>query len=163
VAKKTITRLLDDLSGGDADQTVRFAFDGFTYEIDLSDRNVEKFRAAIQPYIEAGSRLGRVNGSSGVRYHQTKLPASDRAENSRIREWAHANGYELADRGRIPQTVMDAYASDTPNPVKVAADRAKAEAAARKVTPTVRKTAAAPHQRRAARAGSVRFSGTTGR
>ena len=38
VAKQIIHKLVDDLDGGDADETVKFALDGVQYEIDLSER-----------------------------------------------------------------------------------------------------------------------------
>jgi len=36
MAQKTIVSLIDDLSGEEADETVRFGLDGAQYEIDLS-------------------------------------------------------------------------------------------------------------------------------
>ena len=39
MAKQIIHKLVDDLDGGDADETVKFALDGVQYEIDLSKAN----------------------------------------------------------------------------------------------------------------------------
>ena len=41
VASRTITTLTDDIDGGDADETVTFAFKGTQYEIDLSKKNLD--------------------------------------------------------------------------------------------------------------------------
>jgi hypothetical protein len=42
VAKQTITKLIDDLDKGEADETVKFGLDGVQYEIDLSAKNAAK-------------------------------------------------------------------------------------------------------------------------
>ena len=39
MAKRTVVVLEDDLDGGPADETVTFALDGVSYEIDLSSSN----------------------------------------------------------------------------------------------------------------------------
>jgi hypothetical protein len=40
VATETITRLVDDLDGGTGERTIVFGWDGHTYEIDLSKKNI---------------------------------------------------------------------------------------------------------------------------
>ena len=47
MAKTVIVKLTDDLDGGDADETVQFALDGKSYEIDLSSANASKFRDVL--------------------------------------------------------------------------------------------------------------------
>ena len=59
MAKQIIHKLVDDLDGGDADETVKFALDGIQYEIDLSKKNADKLRELIAPYVGAGSKMGR--------------------------------------------------------------------------------------------------------
>lgn len=44
MAQKVQVILLDDLDGGDAAETVSFALDGASYEIDLSAKNASKLR-----------------------------------------------------------------------------------------------------------------------
>ena len=67
--KKTtkIVEVVDDFDGSPADQTVRFAFNGASYEIDLSREHFEEFAEAIQPYIKAGRKTGstRRRGNAG--------------------------------------------------------------------------------------------------
>jgi nucleoid-associated protein Lsr2 len=133
VAKQVITRLLDDLSGGPADQTIIFAYGGSSYSIDLSDANAEKFRTAILPWIEAGTRIGTAR-PGGVRFASAPSKQSmlaTREENNRIREWASRNGYQVSDRGRIPVHVVEAFESNTPNPAWVAVEKAKQAQAAK--------------------------------
>ena len=59
MAKQIIHKLVDDIDGGDADETVKFSLDGVQYEIDLSKKNAGKLRDLFAPYLEAGSRVGR--------------------------------------------------------------------------------------------------------
>lgn len=44
MAKRTITMLVDDLDGSKAAETVSFAVDGVSYEIDVSEENAAKLR-----------------------------------------------------------------------------------------------------------------------
>ena len=104
MARQTITRLVDDLDGSEAQETVKFALDGRSYEIDLSAKNAAKLRAALGTYIDNGTRLGRATASG--RGSQT---ASSREENQAIRMWAEEQGYEVATRGRISQALVDLY------------------------------------------------------
>ena len=51
MASKTVVELVDDLDGGRAEETVRFALDGTEYEIDLSAKNAAKLRAALATFV----------------------------------------------------------------------------------------------------------------
>ena len=97
--------LEDDLEGGPADETVQFGLDGRQYEIDLSTANAEKLREALRPYAAAGRRTqGKPTRAPGPRSSTGGNP-----ETAKIRAWAKENGYEVSDRGRIHQSVKDAY------------------------------------------------------
>lgn len=111
MAKQIIHKLIDDLDGGDADETVRFALDGVHYEIDLSKKNAAKVRNLIEPYITAGSRIGRSAVVVGGRAASRSRGAAknDKEQNKAIREWARRNGKTISDRGRIPQELADEY------------------------------------------------------
>jgi hypothetical protein len=109
VAKETITRLIDDLDGGEAAETISFALDGYSYEIDLSAKNAAKLRNALGAFVESGTRVSsRAAGSRGT---QAKRAATDRDQNQAIRAWAERKGYEVAPRGRIKQEIVDLYHS----------------------------------------------------
>ena len=47
MAQKIQVVLIDDIDGGDADETVRFSLDGTHYEIDLSASNAARLRNAL--------------------------------------------------------------------------------------------------------------------
>ena len=105
IVKKTkkIVEVVDDFDGTPADQTVRFAFNGASYEIDLNRAHFEEFAEAIQPYIKAG----RKTGSTRLRVNAGN--PTQRLENVKIRAWAKENGHNVSERGRIPAEVVEEY------------------------------------------------------
>jgi hypothetical protein len=111
MARQVITTLIDDLDGKKADRTVEFSLDGVAYTIDLSEANAGKLRKALDPYISAGTRLGRA-AAGRIASRGAAAPArtaGSRDENRLIREWAIQNGHQISERGRIPQEVSNAY------------------------------------------------------
>lgn len=109
MARKVTTHLVDDLTGdtieSGAGRTVQFAFDGSSYEIDLTDENADKLRDALSDYIAAARKeTGRPTRSSGGAKGR-----SNSDDLAKIRVWAMANGHQVAARGRISQKVRDAY------------------------------------------------------
>ncbi|HEU4348010.1 MAG TPA: Lsr2 family protein [Actinoplanes sp.] len=110
MAKQVITLLTDDLDGGEADRTVEFGLDGVNYTIDLSEKNAGKLRKALDPYLNAATRVGR-NGADSRRRVASSTGRASRDQNQAIREWAAKNGYEVSERGRIPSSIVEAYHS----------------------------------------------------
>jgi len=112
MAKQVITLLTDDIDGGEADRTVEFGLDGVNYTIDLSEKNAGKLRKALDPFLNAATRVGRSGLVAGAR---RAAPAStgraSRDQNQAIREWANKNGFEVSERGRIPSHIVEAYHS----------------------------------------------------
>jgi hypothetical protein len=110
MAKQVITSLIDDIDGKPASQTIEFGLDGVSYSIDLSDKNADRLRAALHPYIDAGTRMGRVAGGGRRAGARTGLPArTSRDQTAAIREWAAKAGHEISNRGRIPGRIVAAY------------------------------------------------------
>ncbi|THE19004.1 Lsr2 family protein [Kocuria rosea] len=105
MAQKVEVHLEDDLDGGPADTTLTFTLDGRDYEIDLSTTNAEKLREALRPFAEAGRKATRGGGARSTR---PRASSSD-PDTAKIRAWAKENGHEVSDRGRIHQSVKDAY------------------------------------------------------
>nr|WP_019547975.1 Lsr2 family protein [Streptomyces sulphureus] len=101
VAQRVVVTLSDDLEGGDASETVAFALDGKSYEIDLNADNAKKLREELAPFVEAG----RKRAKSGKAYHRTSVEPDARA----VRAWAESNGYEVPARGRIPKRIYEAF------------------------------------------------------
>ncbi|MGH4021783.1 MAG: histone-like nucleoid-structuring protein Lsr2 [Pseudonocardiaceae bacterium] len=112
MAQRTIVELIDDLDGGEAQETVEFALDGASYEIDLSADNAGKLRDAVAGYVAHARKAGggrRRGGTLARRSGATSRPSVDREQNQAIREWARKNGMNVSDRGRIPADVLEAY------------------------------------------------------
>ncbi len=107
VAQKVQVLLVDDLDGGEADETVTFALDGKTYEIDLTTSNADKLRGLLDPYVKGGRRTGgRASGGRGKARAAASGGSQDTAQ---IRAWAKENGLEVNDRGRVPASIREAY------------------------------------------------------
>ena len=111
MAKQVITLLTDDLDGGEADRTVEFGLDGVNYTIDLSEKNAGKLRKALDPFLNAATRVGRTTVGAARRTAPASTGRASRDQNQAIREWANKNGYEVSERGRIPSHIVEAYHS----------------------------------------------------
>lgn len=110
MARQTIVKLVDDLDGTVAQETVRFGLDGREYEIDLSAKNAKKLRADLAVYVERGSKLSaRVAGGRQRARGGNAGARVDREQNQAIREWAIGQGYDIAGRGRIKQEIVEAF------------------------------------------------------
>lgn len=111
MAQQVIVELVDDLDGTTSDDisTVSFGLDGATYEIDLTEANAQTLRTTLEQFVGAarrtGGRLKRGTAPTPVR------PSANREQTQAIREWARQQGYDLADRGRIPFNVIEAFDS----------------------------------------------------
>jgi hypothetical protein len=107
MAKKVTVSFVDDFDGKTAaDETVAFTLDGVAYEVDLSTKNAKKLRAALQPWIEAGRRVGGRRRSSIIGASRT---VTEPRESVAIRVWARNHGYQVARRGTIRADVVDAF------------------------------------------------------
>jgi Lsr2 len=118
VAQIREVRLVDDLDGEAADETVEFGIDGKNYEIDLSKANAGRLRDALAGFVSAARRsgggrrrssAGTGSGSGGAGAAPKGRTTIDREQNQAIREWARKRGMKVSDRGRIPAEVLEAY------------------------------------------------------
>jgi hypothetical protein len=111
VAQKIQTLFIDDIDGGEAEGTVRFALDGSEYEIDLSAQHSEELRSALGKYVSHARKIGAVRGRAGrVPGRPSRGSALTTTE---IRNWARENGYDIKDRGRVPADVVAKYQAAT--------------------------------------------------
>src|SRR4051794_30250922 len=67
MAQITEVRLLDDLDGGEAAESVAFSLDGKSYEIDLSEKHAAALRDAFAPFVSSARRAGGAAGASRPR------------------------------------------------------------------------------------------------
>ncbi len=111
MAQRVRIELTDDLlnDGTAADETVTFALDGATYEIDLTSANAAKLRdqlgvwVGVARRVSGGKRAAAPRAASGRRSRSAAGSAND------IRVWARAQGMEVSDRGRVRDEVRAAY------------------------------------------------------
>lgn len=106
---KTITTVIDDLTGETLDSSVRsteFTYRGKTYSLDLGPDSVKKLDAALKPFMDAAhtvsasSRRGSGRGRSG----------GSSSEAAKIRAWGIEKGLVApGSRGRLAREVIDAY------------------------------------------------------
>jgi hypothetical protein len=115
VASKTVVELFDDLDGGRADETVRFALDGVEYEIDLSAKHAAELRDMLAVYIghahRPASRARRAvvednrerNGRNG------KAAASSSSANltAEIRRLASESAQKVSQASRVVVVTED--------------------------------------------------------
>jgi hypothetical protein len=107
MATRIAVALEDDLDGGPADETMRFAIGGSQYEIDLSEKNARTFRKGLAPFVEHARKAGRGQPRRSAR------SSAARERSAGIRAWAKANGIPVSDRGRIPDSVARPYEAAT--------------------------------------------------
>lgn len=102
MAQKVNIILVDDIDGSDAEETVSFALDGNSYEIDLNAANADKLRQALAPYVGHARRATSGSGRRRTKSAGGPSPAD-------IREWAKSNGMDVSERGRVSAEVRAAY------------------------------------------------------
>jgi hypothetical protein len=110
VVQKTQVILVDDIDGSEADETVTFALDGVTYEIDLNSAHASELRDAFGTWVgHARKQQGRAGGGRSTGGGGARRGRTDKAQLAKVREWARENGYTVSDRGRIPGNVLEAF------------------------------------------------------
>ncbi|MCQ4040787.1 Lsr2 family protein [Streptantibioticus rubrisoli] len=106
MAQKVQVLLVDDLDGGEADETVTFALDGKSYEIDLTAANAEKLRKSLADFVKSGRRTG---GRTTAGRGKARPVVAGNQDTAKIRAWAKENGYNVNERGRVPADIRAAY------------------------------------------------------
>lgn len=109
MAQKVQVLLVDDLSGGEADETVSFALDGTSYEIDLTAKHAAELRDAFARYVGAARKAGSARSASSAAAARRPRARSRDSRSADIREWARQKGHKVSDRGRIPARVVADY------------------------------------------------------
>jgi len=141
LARTTTIQLIDDIDGSTAAETVHFAVDGWSYEIDLSAEHAEGLRHSLGAFIAAARRAAAGPASTRTGGRRPGPPRTPQA--SAVRAWANQNGIPVPGRGRIPKAVLVQYtgaqqapvaepapaelATAEPEPEPVAAESAAAE------------------------------------
>ena len=150
MARKVLVRLVDDLDGLPSEDvaTVTFSLDGVDYQIDLNESNASKLREGLADFVTAARRTGgRIKRGAGA----SARAAGHANDGPAIREWAREQGHQLAERGRIPSHIVDAFHAAT----------GKARAKVTKIAEVAEKPARAPRRTAAKTAAASRAATTT--
>jgi hypothetical protein len=99
--------LHDDQTAGT--ETINFAIDGASYEIDACDAHAAKLRDAFAPFVAAGRRASRGGSSSAGRRRRGSGRSASGIDPAAIRTWARANNVKVSERGRISADVIEQY------------------------------------------------------
>lgn len=129
MAQKVTVMMVDDLDGtpGEDVQPVDFGLDGVVYQIDLNSSNAARMRDVLAEFVASARRTGgrvkrglgagpapRPAVSAGLELVQSspsdgRPVVSGREQTAAIREWARNQGYDVADRGRVPAGILEAF------------------------------------------------------
>lgn len=107
MAQRVITLLVSDLSGDEMKagqgETVAFSYRGVDYTIDLTDKEATGFDKAVAMYIEHATKVG------GRGRRSTVKTSGSGGDTKAIKAWADQQGMDYPQRGRLPQSLVDAY------------------------------------------------------
>lgn len=108
MAQQIQTLFIDDIDGGEAAGTVRFALDGVEYEIDLSIKHTDELHTKLGKYIDHARKIGSTSkrASRGRR-------TTGAIKTTAVRSWAREQGYDIKDRGRVPTDLVTKYLAAT--------------------------------------------------
>jgi hypothetical protein len=104
MATQTIVTLTCDICGGTKDTRTRsITLGGHALEIDLctkDNRSLDKVAQTLVPYARKVTRHPVARRTAGTRQHSAD-----------VRNWARAQGFDVSDRGRIPEEVERKYSA----------------------------------------------------
>jgi Lsr2 len=113
VAQKIQTLFIDDIDGGAAEGTVRFALDGTDYEIDLNAKHSEELRSALGKYVNHARKVGGSARRAARAAGRAGRGAGSALNTTEVRNWAREQGYDIKDRGRVPADLVAKYQAAT--------------------------------------------------
>lgn len=121
MARRTRVEMVDDIDGSTDDvQTVKFGYEGFSYEIDLGPKNREELAELLAPFVKNAQRSGRASSTRGGRGEVSYTLQEGRA----ARAWAQTDEGAAAlteagipvpsGRGRLRLSVVEAWRRSRP-------------------------------------------------
>lgn len=151
MARQTVTRLIDDITGKDGEDVETHEFEipgGIVLTLDLSEVSYDKAKRALDGFtkIFGPAEIIKVPGSVGASKGTRKPSVNgrrDRDQLQAIRDWAATKGLEVAARGRIAASVLEAFEQAHRGATRPASEPTKT-ISARAGTPAPKKTVRAP-------------------
>lgn len=117
MAQKVIVEIASDMSGVADAHKVDFGLDGINYEIDLTEDEHARLKGLLGEFVSnarksTGAKRGRPAKASTTASTGGSGLSPD--ERKAVREFAAANGVELAARGRIAELAVTAWRTQNP-------------------------------------------------
>ena len=110
MATTHVKKVIDDWDGvSEATKTVHFSYEGKHYEMDLSVDNHNMVHGKFGEFIGKAREVKPAGRGRRAATRVVRHTASNKEHLNAVREWARLNGYTVADRGRIPTHIEDAY------------------------------------------------------
>lgn len=109
MASTTRVILTDDIDGSEATQTISFAFQGITYEIDLSDEHASALEESFADWINSARRTSNASRRTNVAASRAQSKSGGGPTGTVVRQWLRDNGHSVSDRGRISATMQELY------------------------------------------------------
>ena len=108
MAQKVQVLLVCDIceGGKPGSETIGFALDGSSYEIDLCDKHGKGLRDTMASYVSAARRATSGGGRGRGRGRSS---GADRERTQAIRAWARKKGIKVSERGRLSSDVVAQY------------------------------------------------------
>ena len=112
--------IVDDFDDSQPASTYPFALEDSEYEIDLSEHNLAKLRAALAPFIAAGRRRPKTTKTRRTRRSAPNRTTPERPDAAAVRAWWAENWSALglpqpvSHLGSVPTRIQDTYAAAHP-------------------------------------------------
>src|SRR5919201_850900 len=122
MAERIQVELVDDIDGSPAQQTVTFALDGVTYEIDLSEQHAQALRSVLSRYIDCARSPQRPRGSRQQELEERRTRLANRRLTEQIRGAAQRSRERLSQQANQPpaesETPEEPMFGETPTVVQ---------------------------------------------
>ncbi len=105
MASQTTITISCDICGSTKDaQTHTISLDGQAREIDLCGKDGRALGKVAGKYVPHARKVRRATATG-------RRTVSDRERSADIRAWAKSKGFQVSERGRIPENVEREYAA----------------------------------------------------
>jgi len=109
MASTTRVILTDDIDGSEATQTIGFAYQGITYEIDLNEDHASALEESFTDWISSARRTSSPSRRASTSTVRARATSGSGSTGGAVRQWLRENGHSVPDRGRISAALQEIY------------------------------------------------------
>ena len=98
--------------GTEAVTTMRLDNGAARYELDLCQSHFDELTGAgrrLRPRRRTGGARVATKAANGAAAAKSRRRGRGALDTAAVREWAHAQGYTVSDRGRVPRHIVEAF------------------------------------------------------